>query len=287
MKKVSIIIPCYNKEKYVKEAVESAINQTYKNIEIVCIDDASTDNSRVILKEITEKYNNLVLIEEDKNIGVCRARNKAIEISSGEYILPLDADDTIEPTYVEKAIDIFNKNPNIDVIYSRVRHLITKKEMCKPCDTNNLLLGNYITCSSVFKKSDFQKFGGYDIAFNEIGCEDWDLYLKFFENNLKFYQIDEILFNYRQELDGNRTIVQINSYEEILPQILFKYKDLYKKNGLFKEMFKSLILNKDSKMAEKKHLKYRKLFNLFLSITIVETVIIVAYFVYKIFILAL
>ncbi len=283
MKKVSIIIPCYNKEKYVKEAIESALNQTYKNIEIVCIDDASTDNSRVVLKEITEKYNNIVLIEEDKNIGVCRARNKAIEISSGEYILPLDADDTIEPTYVEKAIDIFNKNPNVDIIYSRVRHLITKKEMFKPNDTNNLLLDNYITCSSVFKKSDFQKVGGYDIAFSEIGCEDWDLYLNFLKNGLKFYQIDEILFNYRQTIGENRTSTQFNNCEEYCSQILFKYKDLYKKNGLFAKIFESLNLRKDSKMAEKKHLKYRKLFNMLLSITIVETVIIIAYFVYKVF----
>ena len=276
---VSIIIPCYNKEKHVKEAVESAINQTYKNVEIVCIDDASTDNSRSVLKELAEKYDNIVLIEENDNIGVCRARNKAIEVASGEYILPLDADDTIEPSYVEKAINVFSENPNIDVVYSRVKSLITKKELFKLCSEHHLLYGNFITCSSVFKKSDFQKVGGYDISFDKIGCEDWDLYLKFFENGLKFYQIDEVLFNYRQKIDKNRTAIQLKNINEIYFQILIKHRDLYKKNGLFEEIFKSLNLSKFIKVIENKYKKYKSLFNIFLIITIVETVTIIVYFV--------
>ena len=128
MKKVSIIITCYNKEKYVKETIESALNQTYKNLEIVCIDDASTDNSRNILKELKLKYNNIILLEENKNIGVVRARNKAIEIANGEYILPLDADDIIEPTYVSKAVDILDKNPQIGIVYCKAKFFGIKNE---------------------------------------------------------------------------------------------------------------------------------------------------------------
>ena len=278
MEKVSIIIPCYNKEPYVKEAVKSALNQTYKNIEIICIDDCSTDNSRAVLKELAEKYDNITLIEEDKNIGVCRARNKAIEIASGEYILPLDADDTIEPTYIEKAINVFDGNPNIGVVYSRVRNLKNRKEILKGTnELNNLLHDNFITCSSVFKKSDFQKVGGYDTAFDKIGCEDWDLYLSFLEKGCNFYQIDEILFNYRQKTNKNRTAIQLKNRNAVYFSILIKHKSLYNKafgNKAFETFFDSLRLNK-------KYRKYKNLFNIFVAVAIFETAIIIAYFAYK------
>lgn len=100
--KVSIIIPCYNQAEYVGESIESALKQTYENLEIVCINDGSTDNSSEVIKSYAEKYKNIVFLDEKTNRGVCCARNMAIAASSGEYILPLDADDKIEPQYVEK-----------------------------------------------------------------------------------------------------------------------------------------------------------------------------------------
>jgi len=281
MQKVSIIIPCYNKEAYVKEAVKSALSQTYQNIEIICIDDCSTDNSKTILKALADKYNNIILLEEDANIGVCRARNKAIDIANGEYILPLDADDTLEPSFVEKAINILDKNDDIDVVYSRVRNLNTKKELFKHNKDANLLYGNFITCSAMFKKSDLLNVGGYDTNFDKIGCEDWDLWLTFIEKGLNFYQLNEFLFNYRQDLNKNRTCLQHSNKEEIYSQILFKHKNLYKNNGLFEKIFESLNLRAYNQTLEKKYLKYKKLFNLFLVISLLETVLIITYFVFR------
>ena len=101
--KVSIIIPCYNKGAYIKEALESSLSQTYPNIEIVCYNDGSSDNSSAVIQEFANKYSNFLFIDSKENKGVIAARNSAIENSSGVYILPLDADDKIAPTYVEKA----------------------------------------------------------------------------------------------------------------------------------------------------------------------------------------
>ena len=108
-KKVSIIIPCYNQGRFVGEAIQSSLNQTYKNIEIVCVNDCSADNSSEIIKDFAKKYKNILFFDLTENKGVINARNLAIEACRGDYILPLDADDTIEPTYVEKAIQILDK----------------------------------------------------------------------------------------------------------------------------------------------------------------------------------
>ena len=109
-KKVSVIIPCYNHGCFVSEAIESALNQTYKNIEVVCVNDASTDNSAEIIQKYADKYNNVIFVNQKTNGGLSHSRNTAIENASGYYILPLDADDKIHPSYVEKAVKIIGNS---------------------------------------------------------------------------------------------------------------------------------------------------------------------------------
>lgn len=93
--KVSIIIPVYNVEKYLKECLQSAINQSLKEIEIICINDGSTDSSLNILEEYEKKYNNIIIINQD-NKGQSSARNRGLEVAKGEYIYFLDSDDIID-----------------------------------------------------------------------------------------------------------------------------------------------------------------------------------------------
>ena len=274
--KVSIIIPCYNKGKYVKAAVESALHQTYSNIEIVCIDDASTDNSREILRHIANERKNVVLIEESSNVGVCRARNKAINFASGEYILPLDADDTIEPTYVEKAITIFTTNPAISIVYSRCRDLSTKKELFVHKTLDTLLFRNVITCSSIFKKTAFSLCRGYDPALTDYGCEDWDLYLSFLENGLLFHKIDEILFNYRTNTEKNRSVIQKIHSRRILEIIFENHINLYKKDRRVIENIFTGDEYKQKNIKMKRKCKRYKGFTILLFLAIIlETAIVV------------
>ena len=100
--KVSIIIPVYNVEKYLKKCLDSVINQTLKDIEIICIDDGSTDSSYTILNEYAQKDNRFVILKQ-KNNGAGAARNKGIEIAKGEYLYFLDSDDFVDITLLEKA----------------------------------------------------------------------------------------------------------------------------------------------------------------------------------------
>lgn len=114
MKKVSVIIPVYNVEKYLVQCIESVINQTYKNLEIICINDESPDNSINILARYAEIDNRLIIITQ-KNTGLSGARNTGIRLATGDYIVFLDADDWIEPETIETAVNELEIN-NVDTV---------------------------------------------------------------------------------------------------------------------------------------------------------------------------
>ena len=110
--KISVIIPCFNHGLYINEAINSVINQSYLNWEIIVINDGSTDNETIsILNSIVETEKIKVL--NTANNGLASARNIGVKYSSGEFILPLDADDKIGSEYLQKAIDIISNNSNI------------------------------------------------------------------------------------------------------------------------------------------------------------------------------
>lgn len=120
---VSILIPVYNTEKYVAEAIESALNQTYKNIEIIIVDDGSTDKSWEIIESYRAKYPNLIKSYKQENKGACAARNKAFKLSSGQYIQYLDADDLLAPDKIEHQIKYFDGSGDEEfLVNGRWRH---------------------------------------------------------------------------------------------------------------------------------------------------------------------
>jgi len=109
-KKVSIILPCYNAEKWVKEAVDSAINQTYENIEVIAVDNESTDSTREILNTL-EKNNSKLIVSSAKNVyPYCwdEAREEGLKLSTGDYLTTLCSDDFLEKDYIQNCVKILN-----------------------------------------------------------------------------------------------------------------------------------------------------------------------------------
>ena len=100
---VSVIVPCYNAEKYLKRAVDSLLNQTYKDIEIILINDGSVDKTQFLIEEYAEKDNRIKVVNKP-NGGPSSARNKGINVAKGEYIAFVDSDDYVEPTYIESLV---------------------------------------------------------------------------------------------------------------------------------------------------------------------------------------
>lgn len=117
---VSVIMPVYNSQQYVKAAVNSIVNQTYENIEILCVNDCSTDDSLSVLNELASKDSRVKVIDSPVNVGAGEARNLAIKEAKGEFITFVDADDTIEPDLYQRVIDEINKNNPDQVVWGLV-----------------------------------------------------------------------------------------------------------------------------------------------------------------------
>ncbi len=268
MKKVSVVIPCYNMGKYVLEAIDSVIKQTYKNIEIICINDGSTDNSRDIILGSVQKYknSNIIFIDNDENCGLIKSRNIAISKSSGDYILPLDADDTIEPTYIEKAVNILDKFPNVGIVYSRARYFGKKNKEWSlgKFSKSKILYQNQIFSCAMFRKSDFEKTGGYK-DYMKAGYEDWDLWLSFLELGFTAYKIDEILFNYRKYDSNSRNNIDRKLTDSLCREIFNHHKELYFKDTEFIERI--------YRSSKKRLNKYKYLYRFFLATNLLMIVL--------------
>ena len=156
-KLVSVIIPCYNHGAYVHETLASVFAQTYGNIEVVLVDDGSTDPATVA--KIKTLQHERLRIYRIKNQGVSIARNYAIAASKGEFILPLDCDDKIAPTYVEKAMAVTATLGELAVVYSEAavfgEH--NMKWKLPPFSKERILRENMVFCSALFSKKLFQK----------------------------------------------------------------------------------------------------------------------------------
>ena len=175
MSKVSIIVPVYNTSKHLRKCIDSLVNQTQKDIEIIIINDGSTDNSEAIIKEYMNKYSSIIKYYSKENEGVAKTRNFGIEKATSDYVLCIDSDDYIDKCLIEKLMPYINQK--IEMIKFKLQRV----------DKN----GN------ILEKVDgpvFSKITGQE-AFNKLYCEDVLLdspcvYLikktLFTENNFKF-----------------------------------------------------------------------------------------------------
>lgn len=194
---VSIIIPCYNAGVHLAESIHSVRSQTYTDWELIIVDDGSTDPHTLEVINSLQCDPSLRIISQ-ANAGPAAARNTAIQAAKGKYILPLDADDTIEPTYIEKGVALLEQNKNLGIVYCKA-----KKFGCEegpwplpPFSIEEMVLGNVIFCTAFFRRDDWEDVGGYPEELRH-GLEDYAFWLKLLHIKREVYQIDEYLFNYR------------------------------------------------------------------------------------------
>ena len=110
MPKVSILMPVYNAEKYLIEAVDSILNQTFRDWELIIINDGSTDRSRELLSQIAD--NRVIIVDNETNLGLINTLNKGINLCKGEYIARMDADDISTPERIEKQVQFMDSHPH-------------------------------------------------------------------------------------------------------------------------------------------------------------------------------
>ncbi|MCE7058042.1 glycosyltransferase [Algoriphagus sp. AGSA1] len=202
---VSIIIPCYNQAHFLPETIESVFKSTYSNLEIIIVNDGSTDNTQEIAKDFTENHRNIYLLNQ-KNHGVTHARNAGIEFSRGKYILPLDGDDLISSNYVGDAVEILERRPKVKVVYCEAVKFDGKTQKpwnLKPFSLNALARDNMIFVSGIFRKSDCLAAGGYSENM-KMGREDWEFWIKMLKNGGEVVKLPYIGFYYRLHAASKR-----------------------------------------------------------------------------------
>lgn len=192
---VSVICLCYNHESYIEECLLSVINQTYPKIEIIIVDDFSSDTSTLVIENFIKKHPNINFIKNHNNIGNTKSFNKALKLCMGEYIVDLATDDVLYPDFIEKHLVNFrnNKSPNIGVSYSNVefineigKHIkyhyeidSSKKAIKKPPEGNiyrELLHSYFLNAASMMtKKKVMEELSGYD---ENLLYEDLDFWFR-------------------------------------------------------------------------------------------------------------
>jgi glycosyltransferase involved in cell wall biosynthesis len=217
---VSIIIPIYNYGIQFEKALQSVFNSTYKNIEIVIVDDGST-NTYVKLKLNSIKDHPNVKIIHQENQGPSSARNNGIKNSTGDLILPLDADDMVQPDYIQLCVNILKNNKNISPVYCDTHHIGQTQgiEVRPEWSLERLNKGPFIVNCSMFHREAFDKCDGYDVELK--GWEDYDLWLRMGINGYVGKRIPKPLFIYfHHEIDGTvsseANVNQIELHQKIL-----------------------------------------------------------------------
>lgn len=200
--KVSILIPCYNAEQWIAGSIESTLNQIYPNKEIIVIDDGSTDRSLEIIKS----FDGRIKWETGPNRGANVARNRLLELSQGEWLQYLDADDYLEPNKIMQQIEFSKKHIDADIIYSPV---IVEESFMKNKNTYLLEMldkedfyinftrwGPLQTSGMLWKKSSILDVGGWKL--DQVVCQEHELMLRLILSGKKFCLYNKENSVYRQ-----------------------------------------------------------------------------------------
>lgn len=199
---VSVIIPLYNREKYIEKAVDSVLNQTYQELEVIVVDDCSTDNSVNVVKRIQERDKRVKLVCCKENGGACKARNIGIDHAQGELIAFQDSDDYWHEDKLEKSIKALDSE-NVDFVFcalSREENVKgkVKKEIIPVFDLNTeedklsrLLIQNYVSTQTIVAKKEVFNTVRFDERFPRF--QDWELTIQVLQQQFTVYYINESL----------------------------------------------------------------------------------------------
>lgn len=189
---VSIVIPCFNQAEFLDDSIKSALTQTHLKTEVIVVNDGSTDHTL----SVALKYPITLVNQENK--GLSAARNAGIRQAKGEHIICLDADDKLEPNYVEECLKKMKDDTGF--VRTGLRHFGDENSVLPPSQYANLegfLVNNQAYPPSMFKKTIWEEIGGFDEQMKS-GYEDWDYFLRIVAKGYKVETINEPLFLYRK-----------------------------------------------------------------------------------------
>lgn len=200
---VSVIVPLYNMEAFVAEAVRSVLASSYQNIEVIVVDDGSSDRSAEIVEAIAAQDARVTLLRQE-NAGPCRARNHAVAASKGAYILPVDADNVLAPQFIADAVAVLTAHPNVKVVRPTMEFIGDKQGLWKLPDFSlaRLARRNHIDTCALYRREDFDRVGGY--CEEIIAREDWDFWISVLKDGGDVVRLPEVGYYYRVRRQSKR-----------------------------------------------------------------------------------
>lgn len=219
--KLSVIVPVYNTENYLDKCLKSILNQSYQNIEVIIINDGSTDNSEEIINNYKEQYPDKIISINEENHGQAYSRNKGLEIASGKLISFVDSDDYIEPDMFKKMIDVLESENSDMVICDMYYEKNSKKEKVSGTDFENIYESIVSVCNKIFKKTiiNNQKF------IENMWYEDYNFFINLCLKNPKYSLCKEPLYTYN--IHDNSTMNNNNSLKNL--DIIIATEDIISK----------------------------------------------------------
>lgn len=227
--KISVVIPCYDHGAYLDEAVDSVLRQSCTDFEIVVVNDGSTDPRTVELLRSYDRPKTRVI--HTVNQGLSSARNTGIRNATGRYILPLDADDRIAETYLEKAAAVLDARPEVGVVYCDQEMFGERQGLWSipPYDPVAQLFDNLIFATAMYRKSDWAKVGGYSSKFI-YGWEDWDFWISITSLKKEVVKLPEPLCFYRIRSGSMNLSMSTRHKMAMMALLILRHKRLYLQN---------------------------------------------------------
>ncbi|MGZ9735425.1 glycosyltransferase family 2 protein [Flavobacterium sp. GNP002] len=231
---VSIIVPCYNQAYFLKESLQSVLDQSYAHWECIIVNDGSPDDTAIVAKQWCERNVRFQYVEQS-NGGLSSARNAGIRVAKGEFILPLDADDILDVDYLMKTVPELEQNRKLGIVSCYTRFfkntIADSFHELKPQGDRTIYLHyvNQLVATSLYRKECWSAVGGYDETMKK-GFEDWEFWLNVTKRSWDFKIIPEFLFYYRKA-QQSMLMQTIESHAEDVKQYIFtKHKELYIKD---------------------------------------------------------
>jgi len=215
--KISVLMPAYNAEKYIAEAIESILNQTLKDFEFIIVDDCSTDGTLKIIEKYASKDSRIKIIHNTTNLYISKAINAAIEIAKAEIMARMDADDIAMPTRLEKQYKLLMNNPdvavtgaNMQIIDEEGREVCIRKYFANDKDLREKIFrySPFAHPVVMYRRNVVREFGCYTPAFSP--SEDVNLWFRI-GTKYKFANVPEVLLRYRffSDSSSNKKIHQV------------------------------------------------------------------------------
>lgn len=228
---VSIIVPCYKQAHFLNESLQSVLNQTYVDWECVIVNDGSPDDTAEVAQQWCKKDSRFRYLKKE-NGGLSSARNAGIASSSGEYILPLDADDILHQDYLAQLVPKLQQEDSLAIVSCNskffdkkvdniIYELKPEGESCR-----SLLYVNQLIATSLYRKKCWEEVGGYDESMKK-GFEDWEFWLAITKTGWKYKIVQEFLFYYRKSKKSMLTDTINNHAESNKEYIYKKHKEIY------------------------------------------------------------